>query len=230
MSLPRSRREHATPVDPSVLRSTRATPGLLAQLPRLPGSPTGRVIRASDNTEVFEVEQALALAKAETKQLKVDISSAIDQGREEGYVYGKAQANEELAAEIHRVQHQLTLWQADARETIVDLAVKIAGKLVRDHDIDELTRNGIVKEVAARMNDAPYTLQVASNMVGSARDAMKQLQAEHPKAPTPTLRLDTRLPEGRAVLVTRFGSIDLDLDAQLEAIRRSLLAEHGASA
>jgi type III secretion protein L len=230
MSLPRSRRELAVPVDAPVMRANRSSPSLLEQLPRLPGTAHGRVIKASDNREIFEVEQALAQAKDETKRLKVDISSAIDQGREEGYADGKAQANAELAAEIHRVQHQLTTWQADARETIVDLAVKIAGKLVREFDVDELTRNGIVKEVAARMSDAPYTLQVAGDMVGPAREAMKQLQAEHPRAPAPTLRLDTRLPDGRAVLVTRFGSVDLDLDAQLDAMRRSLLADHGASA
>jgi flagellar biosynthesis/type III secretory pathway protein FliH len=73
------------------------------------------------------------------------------------------------------------------------------------------------------VNDAPYTLQVASNMLGIARGALRDLETENPGVAMPTLRLDARLPDGRALLVTRFGSIDLDVEAQLEAIRLSLM-------
>ena len=40
----------------------------------------------------------------------------------------------------------------------------------------------------------------------------------------PVVRLDPRLPEGRAILFTKFASIDLDLDSQIEAMRLHLEA------
>jgi flagellar biosynthesis/type III secretory pathway protein FliH len=225
MSHVRSHKELAETVDaPHIAAPVAPRPSLLARLPQLPATPKGvRIVRAADNAAHFDAEAALAAAHAETKRLKVDISSAIEQGREEGYASGREQAQGELAIEVHRVQRQLEAWQAEARETIVDLSIRIAERLVGTLDIEETTRANIIQQTLKHANDSPYTLQVASDVLPLARRALRDLEEDHPGVPVPILRLDSRLPDSRAVLVTRFGSIDLDVTAQLEAIRASLL-------
>jgi type III secretion protein L len=230
MSHIKSRKELATPVEAAVIgargdpSATTAPSALLTRLPQLPAVRKGiRIIRADDNAELFSAEAALAAAQAETRRLKVEITAATEQGREEGYAAGREQADQELAVEYHRVQQHMAAWQTEARETIVDLAVKIATKLVGTFDVEETTRVNIINQTLKHLNDGPYALQVASNMLGVARQAIRDLEEEHPGVAVPALRLDARLPEGRAVLVTRFGSIDLDLNTQIDAIRTSLL-------
>jgi type III secretion protein L len=221
MSHVRSRKELAETVDAPQVGQR---PTLLARLPQLPATSKGaRIVLAAENATHFDAEAALAAAHAETKRLKVDITSAIEQGREEGYAQGREQAQAELATEVHRVQNQLEAWQAEARETIVDLSIRIAERLVGTLDIDETTRANIIQQTLKHAADSPYTLQVASDVLPVARRALRDLEDDHPGVPVPVLRLDSRLPDGRAVLVTRFGSIDLDVNAQLEAIRASLL-------
>jgi flagellar biosynthesis/type III secretory pathway protein FliH len=207
-------------------RDSRPVSSLLAKLPRLPVALRKgvRVIRADENAEVYDAEQALEAAKAATRKLTGQISTATEQGREEGYAAGRNAANEELAEEIHRVQQQLAAWQDEARTTIVDLAIKVAGKIIGEHDVDQTTRNAIVANAQKHMNDGPYTLQVAPDMLRTARDALRTLEIEYPSVPLPSVRLDARLDDGRALLVTRFGSVDLDVHSQLEAIKRTLLA------
>ncbi len=228
MSEPRSRRELATPVNAPPINTTpdmASVSNLLSALPQLPAaSHRGRIVKSAVNADFFDAETALAQAKAATMRMTAEVSDAVEQGREEGYAAGRATADEELATEMHRVQQQLATWQQDARATIVDLAIKVAGKLVDGFDVDELTRRGIEANVVKYMNDGPYNLQVSSDMLATAREALRGVEQSHPNATLPTVRLDTRLPERRAVLVTRFGSVDLDIQSQLDAIRVSLLA------
>jgi flagellar biosynthesis/type III secretory pathway protein FliH len=231
MSHPRSRKELADPVGPGTVRQrSDAATSIISRLPERPAARRGvRIVRASENADLFDAESALAEAQAQTKRLKVDISSAIEQGREEGFAAGRAQADQELAVEIHRVQQQMAQWHAEAKDTIVDLAARMAYRIVGTYDIDEVTRQSIVRETLKHVNDAPYALQVSSDMLPLARAAMREIESEHPGVAVPTLRMDARLPSGRALLVTRFGSIDLDAHAQIEAMRTSLLSTGGSS-
>jgi type III secretion protein L len=238
MSHLRSRKELADAVEttnaPNISQSLPRPEGpprlssLLVRLPQLPSARKGvRIVRAEDNADLFDAEGALAAAQTETKRLKLEVETAVNQGREEGYAAGLEQANTELATEIHRIHQHMAAWQSEARETIVDLAVKITTKLVGTVDLEDITRTNIINQTFKHVNDGPYALQVAPDMLPLARRALRDLETQHPGVATPALRLDARLPEGRAVLVTRYGSIDLDLNTQLEAIRASLLGQGG---
>jgi flagellar biosynthesis/type III secretory pathway protein FliH len=158
------------------------------------------------------------------KQLNDEVDLATSAGWDAGYKEGMAQARHELAAELHRVGRDVASFQAAFEQTIVDIALATAKRAV-GVQLDPTTTRRLAREaIAPHIGDTLYEIRVAPAVAERYRAALRDLAAAHPGTPMPVIRLDPRLPEGRAILFTKFASIDLDLDSQIEAMRLHLEA------
>ncbi len=195
----------------------------LPVVPPLPRSAS-KIVRDGAARKQFDAERRLAEAERKSAQLLDDITQTIAQAKEAGYQDGRREADRILASELARVERQAREFYDEASHTIADLAVRIAARIIGKHTQEPLLLSTVRQAIAEHGQDHPYWIQVAAGTRKAAEDALAQLRRENPAAKLPMVRIDARLPEGRAILVTRFGTVDLDIESQLRAIRDSLTA------
>lgn len=183
-----------------------------------------KIIRDGHAKAVFEAERKVKEAESLANQIMGDITGTIAEAKSAGYAEGREEAKRELARELSRIERQAREFYEDAERTIADLAVEIAGRIIGKVTADPLLPATVREAIVRHTANDPYCIQVAMDTRAVAEAGLRQLMAERPGVRIPTVRVDARLPSGRAVLLTRFGSVDLDIESQLRAIRDSLTA------
>ena len=199
--------------------------GPLARLMRVAARQrSGNLVDSAQHDLVDASEELVAAAMERVKQHNDEVDLAATEGRNEGFQAGIAEARHELAAELHRVGREVASFRAALEEAVVDIALATAKRAVGVQLDPASTRRLAREAIAPHLGDTLYEIRVAPAVAERYRAAVRDLAAEHPGTPMPVVRLDPRLPEGRAILFTKFASIDLDLDSQIEAMRLHLEA------
>lgn len=195
-------------------------------LPVIPplGRSASKIVRDGAARKLFDAERKLAEIEQTSARVLDDITQTIAQAKTAGYEDGRREADLELAAELARIERQSREFYDEASHTIADLAVRIAARIIGKQTQEPLLLNTVRQAIAEHAQDDPYCIQVAADTRKTAEDALAQLRREKPALKLPAVRVDARLPSGRAILVTRFGTVDLDIESQLRAIRDSLTA------
>lgn len=198
---------------------------VLGGLPRV--SMQGRVgnhVPHATNAIIYDSEMLVDAAMERVSHLSEEVDFAVERAREDGLAEGRAQAQKELAQELHRMSRELQETYRTLEDTVVDLALATAKRAVGVQLDPDSTRALVVERLERHRDDDPYVVYVSEQSFRFYADALDAFARAHPRAPRPSLRIDRRLDADRAVLMTKFGSVDLDLATQIEAMRHELEA------
>jgi flagellar biosynthesis/type III secretory pathway protein FliH len=192
-----------------------------AQLPIQRGQ--GSVVRTPEIHEFFGAQQTLRSLHGQIDDLQSQVDRATAEGHEAGLFEGRSEAAREFAAHLTRIEQEVAAFFSNAENTIADLAVRVAETIIGRVGGDDADYLAISRALSANIDREPFIVHASADTVQVVRNALADLKTRNPQARLPVSKLDNRLPAGRAVLVTRFGSVDLDVQAQLKAIRENLV-------
>jgi flagellar biosynthesis/type III secretory pathway protein FliH len=160
-----------------------------------------------------EAAEILSAARREVEQLR---SAAVGEGREEG-LRAIAAERGELAAERSRLVDE-------AGEEILRLALRVAAKVLAVAVSDERAVLETARAALARARGAGRLVaRVHPADAPAVRAGEARLLALAPRARRLEVREDPGVGRGGVVLETEAGAVDARVEAQLEAIGRSLL-------
>jgi flagellar biosynthesis/type III secretory pathway protein FliH len=191
-----------------------------AQLPIQRGQ--GTVVRSAEIHEFFDAQQTLHSLRQQIDDLQGQVDQATADGHETGLSEGRSEAAREFAGHLTRIEQEVSAFFNNAETTIADLAVRVAETIIGEVGGPNADYLAISKALSANIDREAFIVHASADSVQVVRRALADLKTRLPQARLPVAKLDNRLPPGRAVLVTRFGSVDLDVHSQLKAIRENL--------
>jgi flagellar biosynthesis/type III secretory pathway protein FliH len=191
-----------------------------AQLPVQRGQ--GTLVRTPEIIEFFDAEQTLHALRQQSDDLQGQVDQATADGHETGLAEGRSEAAREFAGHLTRIEQEVSTFFSNAENTIADLAVRVAETIIGEVGGPNADYLAISRALTANIDREAFIVHASADSVQVVRRALTDLKTRMPQARLPVAKLDNRLPPGRAVLVTRFGSVDLDVHSQLKAIRENL--------
>jgi flagellar biosynthesis/type III secretory pathway protein FliH len=191
-----------------------------AQLPMQRGQ--GNLVRTPEIHEFFGAQQTLRSLRQQIDDLQTQVDQATADGHETGITEGRSEAAREFAGHLTRIEQEVGTFFSNAETTIADLAVRVAETIIGEVGGPNADYLAISRALSANIDREPFLVHASADSVQVVRRALADLKARQPHARLPVAKPDNRLPPGRAVLVTRFGSVDLDVHSQLKAIRENL--------
>jgi flagellar biosynthesis/type III secretory pathway protein FliH len=191
-----------------------------AQLPVQRGR--GPVVRTPEIHEFFDAQRTLRNLREQINDLQGQIDQATADGHETGLLEGRSEAAREFSGHLSRIEQEVSTFFGDAEKTIADLAVRVAETIIGEVGGPNADYLAISRALSANIDREAFIVHASADSIQVVRRALADMKARLPQARLPVAKLDNRLPPGRAVLVTRFGSVDLDVQSQLKAIRENL--------
>ena len=167
---------------------------------------------------VLEAQREAQEIKAKAQQ---DYQRSIDDGRRQGYEAGTTEAAQ-LLAEARALREKLV---RDTEPQLIKLALKVAEKIIGhelDHNKDEIAQIvGNALETVRQQRD--IIVRVHPTDLKNLEAAKPQLIARLGRAKDIDLRGDQTIKRGGCIIDTEIGTIDAQLETQLEQVTTILL-------
>ena len=164
------------------------------------------------------LEAAYAQADRIVDQATADAAFARQQGHAEGLREGQAAYAQRLAADALATQRQLHALRA----SMARIVVKAVGQFMGEVDPARLLE-GALRRVEALVRSEPFVgVRVAPAQEAAVRRALAALGAESGWALNAAVVADPSLADGACVVSTASGTLEIGIDAQLEAFRKAV--------
>jgi len=184
-----------------------------------------KVFKEAEYAALLDAAAVLDAARAEAArvadQAQRDAADALAQGRAEGLRRAQAEYAQRLAADALATQRQL---QA-LRESMAQIVVRAVGQFMADVDPARLLESAL-RRVDALLRAEPFVaLRVAPVQEDALRRALGALGQDAGWALAAAISADPALADGTCVVSTASGTLEIGVDAQLEAFRKAVQAQ-----
>ena len=181
-----------------------------------------KVFKEAEYAALLDAAAVLDAARAEAARLSAqaaqDAAVALESGRAEGLRRAQAEYAQRLAADALATQRQL---QA-LRTSMAQIVVRAVGQFMGEVDPARLLEAAL-RRVDALLRAEPFVaLRVAPAQEAAVRQALAALGQEAGWALGAAVAADPALAEGACVVSTASGTLEIGVDAQLEAFRRAV--------
>lgn len=186
----------------------------------LPSRPAARILRANQAELWTDGYAFLQAARDEAELIRQDSAHWLEQARADGFESARLQGAEQISALLAETSAKVEAYLAGLETSLADLALGIAREVLEGMNDAERVVGCTRRALAAFRQDQALTLFVPRQEVDAVR---RRLKAESDNLPAITVESDDQLHAGQARLSSPVSSVELGLDAQLQALRRSLL-------
>ncbi|MFA4970975.1 MAG: type III secretion system stator protein SctL [bacterium] len=161
-----------------------------------------------------EAEVVLAEARAKAAQ-------EVKRGYAEGETKGLAQVTEKLMA-VERLREEFyTNAESDVVNLVLDIAEKIVGRMVRENP--EMIRS-VVRQALERSLGDRITVRVNPEDYKSLMESDHDFREVLDRTKRLSFREDEAISKGGCIVETEVGTIDGQLETQMAAIKKALMA------
>ena len=186
-----------------------------------------KVFKEAEYAALLDAAAVLEVARGEaarvTAQAQRDAALALEQGRTEGLRQAQADYAQRLAADALATQRQL---QA-LRSAMAQIVVRALGQFMADVDPARLLEAAL-RRVDGLLRAEPFVaLRVAPAQEDGLRRALAALGQDAGWALAAAVSADPTLADGACVVATASGTLEIGVDAQLEAFRKAVESAGG---
>jgi type III secretion protein L len=187
-----------------------------------------KVFKEAEYAALLDAAAVLDAARGEASrvaaQARRDAALAIEQGRAEGLQRAQAEYAQRLAADALATQRQL---QA-LRTSMAQIVVRALGQFMAEVDPARLLEAAL-RRVDGLLRAEPFVaLRVAPAQEDGLRRALAQIGQDAGWALAAAVTADPTLADGACVVATASGTLEIGVDAQLEAFRKAVEAAGSA--
>lgn len=179
-----------------------------------------KVLKEAEYAALLDASQVIAAARAEAQRIveqgRREAEEHRRRGHEEGLERAKAEAAERLVSQAMASERQLRA----LRTSMAGIVVKALSQFVADADPARLFEAALAR-VDTLIRSEPFIgIRVAPAQEIPLRQVLERMRAEAQWTMTISVQPDATLPVGGCVVQTASGTLDIGIDAQLEAFRR----------
>ncbi|MGO4723638.1 MULTISPECIES: type III secretion system stator protein SctL [unclassified Inquilinus] len=189
-----------------------------------PAFRAGRpVLKAASLRQWHDATRFLAEAEAHAARLRAEADAAFADGKARGHAEGLAAGQQEAATLLTATGVQIDRYFAGLDQTLADLVQQTIERILGGFDRRELVLQAVAHGLRQARLDHAATLRVAPELVAALRDRLADpAQDLGDIARRVTVESDPGLAGDTCVMVTRYGHVELGIDAQLRALRDGL--------
>ncbi|MCJ0975085.1 HrpE/YscL family type III secretion apparatus protein [Pseudomonas sp. PS1] len=184
----------------------------------LPTRPPQRILRAAEADAWTDGFAFLDAAQAQADRVETERREALEAARREGYDAGRAEGLQAAAGLLARTQAQVDRYLAELEPALADLALDITRRLLGEYAPDER----LARLTRAALSDFREGQALDLHVPPALLDGVRQRLQDAGLASL-TLIADRTLADGQARLSSPAAAVELDVDAQLQAVREALL-------
>lgn len=184
----------------------------------LPSRPPQKIIRHDDATRWVEGYAFLEAAREESKTIRANTRQIVEKARSEGLAQGRDEGLEQASALLMQTSAKVDNYLAGLESSMADLALDIVRQVLEPVSSSDLLLGCTRKALAAFRDSQALTLYVAPTELETLTTRIEPALAARI-----TLEADATVEPGQARLCSAIATVELGLEAQLRAIRQSLL-------
>lgn len=197
-----------------------------------------KVLKESEYAALLNASQLVAVAQEEAQRIAQRAEDDAAQSCREGYAEGlrqaKAEHAQQLVSDAMAAQQQL---QA-LREAMAGIVVNAVGQFIAEADAAAQLEAALRRVDTLIRHETFITLRVAPSGEAAVNLALSRLVEQSPWAAKVTVQADATLAPGACSVHTGSGTLEIGLDAQLDAFRKAVtgmvprpaVAAHGGRA
>lgn len=184
-----------------------------------------RVISAVDKAEkiIAEAEADAVRIRGAAEKIKADVEKVREQARKEGFVVGETEGKARTTEALVALEDKRERFYADAEPEIIKLAVAVAEKIIgvvandRPDVVKDVVRQALERSIGdrivVRLNPEDYKTMMSENYeFKDVIDRTKRIMYKE----------DESILKGGCIVETEVGTIDAQLETQMEAIKKAL--------
>jgi len=184
-----------------------------------------RVISAVDKAEkiIAEAEADADRIRGEAEKIKGNVERIREEARKEGFVVGETEGKARTTETLVALEEKRERFYADAEPEIIKLAIAVAEKVIgvianeRPDVVKDVVRQALERSIGerivVRLNPEDYKTVMSENYeFKDVVDRTKRI----------LFKEDEGIVKGGCVVETEVGTIDAQLETQMEAIKKAL--------
>jgi type III secretion protein L len=191
----------------------------------MPNRPVARIIRAEDAASWIDGFAFLERARAEAAAIRAAAEEEVAKAREAGRQEGRRSGEAEAAALLMRTQVDVERYLASVEALVAALAIEIVERVIGTIGDAELVARAAAQALETLREEKAVVVNVAPELVG---EVQLRLSALGPTGMTIRVAADRHLSSRQCMVTTPATSMDVGIDAQLDAIRAAMI-EQGRS-
>jgi type III secretion protein L len=186
-----------------------------------------KVLKEAEYAALLDASQVVAAAHAEARRIVEQAEREAEQhrrqGHEEGLQRAKVEYAQRLVSEALASERQLRA----LRTSMAGIVVKAVGQFIADAQPAELFEAALLRVDALIRSEPFVAIRVAPAQEGTLRGVLARLRGEAQWTMSVSVQADASLPDGGCVVQTASGTLDIGVDAQLDAFRRAVERDGG---
>ena len=182
-----------------------------------------KVLKEAEYAALLDASQVVATAQAEARriaqQAQASAAESERRGHEEGLQRAQSEYAQRLVGDAMASQRQLHA----LRETMAGIVVKAVGQFLSDADPAEQFEAALLRVDSLIRHEPFVTVRVAPSQEDTLREVLAHMLEESRWGMDVAVQPDPSLAEGACIVHTASGTLEIGIDAQLEAFRRALM-------
>ena len=181
-----------------------------------------KVLKEAEYAALLSASDVVQAARKEARRIVQQAAQEAEERRRTGYEQGlqaaKAEYAQRLVAQAAASEGQLR----QLRSAMAGIVVKAVGQFIAEVE-PALLFEAALQRVDSLIRAEPFiSIRVEPRSEAALRDVLDRLAAESEWAMNVSVQADSTLPAGGCVVQTPSGTLEIGIDAQLEAFRRSM--------
>ena len=179
-----------------------------------------KVLKQAEYAALLNASDVVEAARKEARRIEQQALQEAEESRRQGHEQGlqaaKAEYARRLVSEALASERQLR----NLRSSMAGLVVKAVGQFIADVDPD-LLFEAALQRVDSLIRSEPFiSIRVSPESEAALRIVLARLRGESDWTMSISVQVDPALPEGGCVVHTSSGTLEIGIEAQLEAFRR----------
>lgn len=180
----------------------------------LPDRPFARVLRAAEADAWQDGFAFLAQARADARAIRDTATEEVATAREQGRIEGRTQGEIEAAKLLLDTQAEITSYLGKLEPQLIDLTFQILSEVLDGASDADLITRAARRALAAFSEAGMIALSVPEAHLAEVGAALSGLGLR--------VEADRHLTGRQCILTSPATSIDISIDAQLQAIRNAM--------
>jgi type III secretion protein L len=189
-----------------------------------------KVLKEAEYAALLDASQLVEAARKEARRIVAQAEKQAEEhrrkGHEEGVQRAKAEYAQRLVSEAVASERQLRA----LRSSMAGMVVKAVGQFIADADPAELFEAALLRVDTLIRSEPFINIRVSPAQEPMLRVVLTKLHREAQWTMSIAVQPDASLPDGGCVVQTSSGTLDIGVDAQLDAFRRAVERSGGGEA
>lgn len=181
-----------------------------------------KVLKQAEYAALLDAQAVVDAARREAQRIAQEATRQAGELRRQGYEEGLKEAKGAYADKLLAVAIGSQAQLQGLREAMTGLVSKAVRQFILEVDPGELFEAALLRVDTLIRNEPFVNVRVAPEQEATLRRVLVQLSAEAAWVSNVAVQADPTLPEGACILQTSSGTLEIGVDAQIQAFQRAI--------